>query len=149
MSCMICCILIADQPGIITHPQNHTATEGYNVTLSCDATGNPLPTLLWTKDGSLVNASVNFRISLSSDRKQLTITNVNRADSGQYRCVANNSVGTVTSNAATLDVHCKYSGELRPIDRNMNVSTLRWVNAPLREVHRNVLLNVFRFECHK
>ena len=96
--------LITVAPNITTHPQNATVTEGENVTLSCDASGNPTPTISWTKDGSAVNSP---RVSLSPDYKQLTITNVNKADSGQYRCVANNSNGTVTSNAATLDIRCK------------------------------------------
>ena len=75
--------------------------------LSCDASGNPTPTFSWTIGGTAVNTPANPRISLSSDNKQLTITNVNRSDSGQYRCVANNSVGIVNSNAAALNVQCK------------------------------------------
>ena len=82
-----------------------TATEGENVTLSCNATGNPSPSISWTKAGSAVNSP---RVSSSSGNKQLTITNVNRSDSGDYRCVANNSIGdAVTSNGAILDVQCK------------------------------------------
>ena len=42
------------------------------------------------------------------DKKELTITNVSRTDSGEYRCVAKNSVGSETSNAAKLDVQRKY-----------------------------------------
>ena len=80
------------------------------MTLSCDASGNPVPTFSWTTGGTPVNTTANPRISLSSDNKQFEITNVNRSDSGQYRCVANNSVGdAVTSNAVTLDVHCECS----------------------------------------
>ena len=78
---------------------------GSSVTFSSDANGVPEPTFSWTKDGSAVTA--NNRISLSSENKHLTITTVNRTDSGEYRCVATNSVGTVNSNAATLTVHCK------------------------------------------
>ena len=62
-------------------------------------------TFSWTVNGSPV--TVGGRISLSQDDKQLTITNLTREDSGQYRCVATNSVGIVTSNAATLNVQCK------------------------------------------
>ena len=84
-----------------------TLTEGGNLTLSCNATGNPVPTISWTRDGSPVDTS--GRISISADKKQLTITNVHRTDSGEYRCVASNELGNDTSNVATLDVQCKYS----------------------------------------
>ena len=79
--------------------------QGSSVTFSSDANGVPEPTFSWTKDGSAVTA--NDRIVLSADHKELSITNVNRTDSGEYRCVATNSVGTVNSNAATLTVECK------------------------------------------
>ena len=99
--------LFTDQPAFTVQPQNKTQREGDNVTLSCNATGNPVPSISWTKDGSAISSP---RISLSSDGTQLTITNVNRDDRGDYKCVTNNSIGdSVTSNAATLDVQCKYS----------------------------------------
>ena len=56
---------------------------------------------------SPVDTSNNSRISLSDDEKQLSIENVNRTDSGEYQCVAENSLGNDTSNAATLEVQCK------------------------------------------
>ena len=103
------CCIVADQPEIILHPENHTISERDNVTLSCNATGSPEPTMSWTRNGFPVNTSNNSSISFSEDKKLLTITNVNRTDSGEYRCVANNSIGSDTSNVATLDVQCKYS----------------------------------------
>ena len=123
-----------DQPAFTERPQNKTKTEGENVTLSCNATGNPAPSISWTKDRSAVNF---LKISLSSDNKQLTITNVNRDDSGDYRCVANNSIGAaVTSDAATLDVQCKYSGFLRALSR------LLWKSFVFSTVCRNVITRV-------
>ena len=103
------CFVITDQPEITAHPGSVAKTEGDNLTLSCNATANPLPTISWTRGGSPVNTTNNSRISFSEDNKQLTITNVNRTDSGEYQCVANNSLGNDTSNVATLDVQCKYS----------------------------------------
>ena len=99
---------IADKPEITVHLLNETKTEGKTVTLSCDATGNPVPTISWTRNGSSVDASNNSRISFSEDKKKLTITNVNRTDSGKYQCVASNKLGNDTSNAK-LDVQCKLS----------------------------------------
>jgi len=79
------------------------------VTLSCDAVGNPVPAISWTRDGSPVDTDDNPRMRFSADNKQLTITNVRRTDSGEYRCVANNSLGNATSEVATLDVQGKTS----------------------------------------
>ena len=99
-------LLFIEEPAFTTHPKNHQKLrEGVNITFSGDANGIPEPTFTWTKDGSAVTA--NDRISLSADNKQLSLTNVNRTDSGEYRCVAANSVGTVNSNVATLTVLCK------------------------------------------
>ena len=100
-------LIVTDQPEITVHPKAETISERENLTLVCNATGNPAPTLSWTRDGSPVDTS--GRISISDDKKQLTITNVSRTDSGEYRCVANNSLGNETSNVATLDVQCKYN----------------------------------------
>ena len=76
--------------------------------LFCNASGNPVPTITWTRNGSVLTNSVP-RISFGAESKELTITSINRADSGEYRCVANNSEGNATSDAATLDVQCEYT----------------------------------------
>ncbi|CAH3134799.1 unnamed protein product, partial [Porites lobata] len=90
------------QPQFSLHPQNETKIEGDNVTFTCDATGNSAPTFNWTKDGSVL--TTGSRISLSSDGKQLNITNLTREDSGRYVCEATDNVTTVLSNSATLNV---------------------------------------------
>ena len=100
--------IITDKPEITARPLHETKTEGDNVTFTCNAIGNPKPSILWTRDGSPLETRDNSsRISLSVDKKKLTITSVNRTDSGEYRCVAENSVGNDTSNAK-LDVQRKY-----------------------------------------
>ena len=95
------------QPNV--HLLNAKPTEGTNVTLSCNVDGQPEPTISWTMNGCPLNTSGNSRISLSGDKKQMTIRNVHRNDSGKYRCVANNSLGNVSSTASTLSVQCKYT----------------------------------------
>ena len=103
------CFIVTDEPEITAHPGSVAETEGNNVTLSCNAAANPAPTISWIRDGSLVNSTINSRISFSEDNKQLTITNVSRTDNGEYQCVAENRVGSDTSKSASLDVQCKFN----------------------------------------
>ena len=91
-------------PLITIHPEGKTPMERENMTLSCNATGNPEPSISWVKDGFPISS--NSRISFSHDDKRLTITYVNRMDSGEYRCVARNRVGNDTSNSK-VNVLCK------------------------------------------
>jgi len=105
-NCLVCYRSTIDAE-IVAHPQNKTTIEGNNETLSCNVDGNPVPIISWIEDGSPVNTGL--RISISDDKKQLTITNVKRTDHGTHRCVANNSLRNDTANAATLNVQCKHS----------------------------------------
>ena len=105
---LIVCFLIIVAPQIATQPQGGPVIEGQNVNLFCNASGNPVATITWTRNGSVITSSV-ARISFGAESRELTITSINRADSGEYRCVANNSEGNTTSDAATLDVQCEYT----------------------------------------
>ena len=99
------CLYISDRPEITKHPQNVTETERYNVTLTCNATGNPEPQFSWYKVKNTVKSS--NRIKFSANNSLLTITDVNRKDSGGYLCVAHNQLGNDTSIIVILDVQCK------------------------------------------
>ena len=104
-----CFFPFSDKPAFATYPQSQTLREGDNVTLFCNATGNPEPIISWTINGLTVNITVHPRIRLSSDNKQLTVRNVNRTDfNHEYQCQAKNSVGTITSDAASLTDQCEY-----------------------------------------
>lgn len=101
-------VLSTDQPEFTAHSQNVTKPEGDNVSLSCNATGNPVPTISWLINGSPMNTTFNnSRMGFSGNQKHLTISNLRRTDSGKYRCKAINSLGNATYDVATLDVQCK------------------------------------------
>ena len=101
-------LFIAVKPAFTTRPQNKTVREGNTVTLLCNATGNPKPSFSWTIDGLTVNITVHSRVSFTAANKQLTVRDVNRTDSHhKYRCLATNSIGTITSYATSLTVQCE------------------------------------------
>ena len=105
------CPLITDQPEIITHPVSTVIKERGDLLLTCNAVGNPTPSISWTKDGYLISVGGDPRITFTEQNANLSITNVSRSDDGEYRCVASNSLGNATSNASTVNVQCKYTNK--------------------------------------
>ena len=85
--------------GVISQkPSSKVVVEGENVTLRCNATGNPAPNITWTKDGS---PTVLYQ------GETYNIVNIQRQAAGDYTCTAWNGVGEKTNATATLAVHCK------------------------------------------
>ena len=98
--------------------QEFNITEGSNGSITCTATGYPVPTVVWqNSDGSslsnnrlLSDSSVISPTgvgNVSSISVELMVTGVMRVDSGMYRCSANNNVNGTTKNI-TITVQCKY-----------------------------------------
>ena len=101
-------LLINPGPPVVEEkPGNKTVNEGNNVTFQCRATGNPFPTLSWTKDGITISQN-SKNIVLSQGNKTLTITNAKRNDAGKYVCSATNNINSVKA-SGYLDVQCKYN----------------------------------------
>ncbi|XP_046677080.1 roundabout homolog 1-like [Homalodisca vitripennis] len=72
-----------------------TARKGGSVTLTCAATGNPDPTILWSKKDS----GHLYKPGLS-----VTLDRVDRHHAGIYQCTATNGVGPPASVEIKLDV---------------------------------------------
>ncbi|KAM7442287.1 Hemicentin-1 [Porites harrisoni] len=79
-----------------TRPINQTVMEGQNVTLHCNATGNPAPNITWTKDG---NAVVLYQ------GETYTIYNIQREAAGGYTCTAWNGVDDQTNATTSITVY--------------------------------------------
>uniref|UniRef100_A0A8D8LHE8 Lachesin n=1 Tax=Cacopsylla melanoneura TaxID=428564 RepID=A0A8D8LHE8_9HEMI len=88
-------------PSIRTSPSNGqlTVRKGGTITLECKASGNPVPTIIWSKKES----------SLPSGEKSLegfsiTLEKVDRHQAGVYQCTATNGVGDPVTVDMTLEV---------------------------------------------
>ena len=86
-------VLVA--PSLITTPTDQTVMEGAKAIFFCNATGNPIPKITWTKDGRTVGTG-----------SKLTLT-VSRGDAGRYWCTADNGVSADVRASAYLGVLCK------------------------------------------
>ncbi|XP_077434461.1 pro-neuregulin-2, membrane-bound isoform-like isoform X1 [Vanacampus margaritifer] len=67
--------------------------EGDKLYLKCEASGNPSPSFRWYKDGHELQRGRDLRIKTNKKNSKVLISRVRVEDSGNYTCVAENSVG--------------------------------------------------------
>ena len=82
-------------------PSDQSVLEGESASLSCRASGVPAPTVTWLRND--LELPVDVRLNVD-DGGTLQLTELRRTDSGVYRCVAANSLGSV-SEFARLHVY--------------------------------------------
>jgi hypothetical protein len=84
-------------PHFTVQPVDQTGHVGQSITFSATASGVPIPTYQWKKNGNIVTGETN---------SSLTLTNLALSqDADRYICVANNGIGgDVNSNEAVLHV---------------------------------------------
>ena len=70
-----------------------------SVSLFCEVDSNPESTVQWTKDGL---------VDVVGEERELSITPVNRHDTGTYFCVATNQLGPSTPQQVDVNVHCEF-----------------------------------------
>ena len=75
---------------------NKTVMEGDSVSFNCNPLGSPNPFVEWSKIG----------VGVVSLDRWLNITNITKADRGQYKCFANNTCGSDVS-FTSINVQCK------------------------------------------
>ena len=77
--------------------------EGKSITLYCNATGKPDPTLTWTKVGNAGPLSNNAVLNTGILNRNDAINNII-----QYQCTASNGVESPVTAVTNIIVHCKY-----------------------------------------
>uniref|UniRef100_A0A5S6QID3 Ig-like domain-containing protein n=1 Tax=Trichuris muris TaxID=70415 RepID=A0A5S6QID3_TRIMR len=88
---------VRSPPRFKVTPQNVVALEGAKATLECEATGYPLPSIVWTRNGRTL--PVSQRISVDFSGTVLTISSVGPDDAGEYTCFAANRLGRIQASA--------------------------------------------------
>lgn len=82
-------------PTIAPLPPIVTITEGTPHTLTCTATGEPLPLITWSRGAVILSTQGTLSIQPSA----------HRSDAGVYTCTATNTAGSDTMDI-TLDILC-------------------------------------------
>ena len=90
--------------------------EGLNITITCEATGYPPPTIVWSRSNEALSdrVSVSDGVSIPTGNGNVTRVSVNltimstsREDTGVYICSANNYIGSDSTNVS-VTVQCKF-----------------------------------------
>ena len=99
--------------------QQFNIIEGSNGSITCTATGYPVPTVVWQNSdgsnlsnnrlvsGSPVNISSTGVGNVTSVSVELMVIGAMRVDTGMYRCSANNSIGSDAAVNISLTIQCK------------------------------------------
>ncbi|XP_066024471.1 hemicentin-1 isoform X2 [Pocillopora verrucosa] len=90
-------VIVNYAPKIDMRPVSQTVNESDNLELFCNATGHPAPQITWYKLADPL-------VPLSNDTA-LKVKNINRTDSGVYRCRASNGIGTGVCASANVTVN--------------------------------------------
>uniref|UniRef100_A0A8C1ZIF0 Neural cell adhesion molecule L1 n=1 Tax=Cyprinus carpio TaxID=7962 RepID=A0A8C1ZIF0_CYPCA len=144
-------------PVITAQPESVTTFSADDITLTCEATGNPPPTFRWVKDGVEFDPSKDPELSVSRDSGTFSLTAKDgpiHQYQGRYNCYASNVLGTavsneariVTENTPTLQKEKKVSkkveeGESVVLPCNPPNSTvapvIHWMDKKLRHIQQN------------
>jgi streptogramin lyase len=83
-------------PSIQAQPQNQTVTAGSSAQFSVTASGRPTPMYVWNFNGTAISGATGAAYTISSAQS---------SNAGTYTVTVTNSLGSVTSNSATLTVN--------------------------------------------
>ena len=82
-------LTLSDKPAIKDLPERTILNVGELAILTCEASGDPPPSVTWSKDG---DANIP-RAQFQNDERILAIKDVLPDDSGVYECKASNTFG--------------------------------------------------------
>ena len=102
----VCLCASAVPPRLLSRAEwTMTALTGSEVTLPCEVTGEPRPTISWSRDQLEIDFySDEHKYMMHHDTGALVIPDVDVADAARYLCVAENPAGVVSQHI-NLIVH--------------------------------------------
>ncbi|XP_067662288.1 hemicentin-1-like isoform X1 [Haliotis asinina] len=103
-------VVVKVPPRMLVPPGNKAVKIAEKVVLECSVGGDPIPEILWTKNGRAVELS--HRIQQLSNGS-LVIYDSTSSDAGEYKCIAVNTAGTSESRA-TVTVWSEPTFKIEP-----------------------------------
>ncbi|KAL2081285.1 hypothetical protein ACEWY4_023138 [Coilia grayii] len=89
-------------PTLLAGLKNVTVTEGESVTLECQISGTPAPTIMWFREDYKIESTIDFQITYESGYARLVIREAFAEDSGRFTCTATSPAGTISTSCYLL-----------------------------------------------
>ncbi|KAJ7998916.1 hypothetical protein DPEC_G00209940 [Dallia pectoralis] len=80
-------------PSFLVPLKTHSSPESYECYMSCAVTGIPTPHVTWYRNNVSLNTNTNYLITNTCGVCSMVILRVGAKDSGEYKVVADNSLG--------------------------------------------------------
>ena len=95
-------LLLLVPPRFTTKPSRLVWTTVGPTEFRCAATGVPLPSLYWLKNGKELSSSGSAKITYHKGRADLTLSSVTPSDAAMYQCFAKNEAGSIQAGACLI-----------------------------------------------
>lgn len=109
---------MTDPPNFVIAPKNLTVTTGSTLSLPCQVTGYPTPTVEWLRPGGKIPIG---RTTVTSQHTMI-VTKVAASDSGHYACIAESDAGSIRADVHVDVLAVPYFKE-KPSDQVVKVGT--------------------------
>ncbi|XP_076003213.1 immunoglobulin-like and fibronectin type III domain-containing protein 1.1 [Genypterus blacodes] len=93
---------LQSSPKFLVPLKMHTAPQGYECYMSCAVKGDPKPHVTWFRNNISLNTNTNYYISNTCGVCSMLILRVGSKDNGEYKVVAENSLGRVEGSTKLL-----------------------------------------------
>ena len=111
MSLKPSCPNLLDKPIVVELPHQVIISVGELALLTCEVSGDPEPSVTWTKNGNSTIPRAQFK----NDGRILVIQDVSPRDSGVYECKASNNFGESRTSTTVI-----VAGKLSLLERRQN-----------------------------
>ena len=134
------CSVYSVAPLLLVGPSAMNATLSENFTLVCSTSGYPVPTIIWTHNGTQVSENENDRATITpqliTSRSVMSTLAVSMAainDSGDYACIVTSSISdfqNITAGPVTVLVQGETRFFLHPYSLHLSCYSINCWSAP-------------------